>query len=236
MSPRYAVYFAPATDTPLWAFGCRVIGYDASTGAELPQSPANGISEDSWRRMTAEPRRYGFHATLKAPFRLREGATEIQARDAFDDFCARRPRIRLEGLAVANLDGFVALVPIGADHDIGELALAAVEAFEPLRAPLGDADRERRMQAGLTPSQIESLDRYGYPFVGPDFRFHMTLTGRLSEADTDIVLSALRRQFAVYVPVVPVEIDRLALFKQARPDAAFRILTARTLAGAGSKR
>ena len=31
-SARYALYYAPAPDTPLWRFGSELIGYDAATG------------------------------------------------------------------------------------------------------------------------------------------------------------------------------------------------------------
>ena len=41
------------------------------TGASCDGFAPEGRPPDSWRSMTSEPRRYGFHATLKAPFRLR---------------------------------------------------------------------------------------------------------------------------------------------------------------------
>ena len=75
MGPRYAIYYAPRPEEALWRFGSAIIGYDAETGFDLP-SPAITPSRDEWRRFSEEPRRYGFHATLKAPFHLAPGAVE----------------------------------------------------------------------------------------------------------------------------------------------------------------
>jgi hypothetical protein len=33
--------------------------------------------------------------------------------------------------------------------------------------------------AGLNQSQVANLDRWGYPYLFADFRFHMTLTGKV---------------------------------------------------------
>ncbi len=68
---RYALYLTPPPDSDLWRFGCSVIGRDALTGASCEGFSLEGYSRDSWRNMTRDPRRYGFHATLKAPFPLR---------------------------------------------------------------------------------------------------------------------------------------------------------------------
>ena len=64
MSQRYAIYFAPAADHPLWRLGSAVIGYDARSGADLARPDALPWSADQGRKWTDEPRRYGFHATL----------------------------------------------------------------------------------------------------------------------------------------------------------------------------
>ena len=73
---RYALYFAPDPSEPLWRFGSAVIGYDAATAAEPQQLVPAGYAPEAWRELTAEPRRYGFHATIKAPFRLAAGLDE----------------------------------------------------------------------------------------------------------------------------------------------------------------
>ena len=78
---RYALYLAPPPDSDLWRFGCNVIGRDAKTGASCDGLALEGYPPDSWRSMTSNPRRYGFHATLKAPFRLR---LDLDVADVFD--------------------------------------------------------------------------------------------------------------------------------------------------------
>ena len=55
----------------LYRFGSGVLGYDCYTGSDLPRPADLDIDEADWRALTEEPRRYGFHATLKAPFGLR---------------------------------------------------------------------------------------------------------------------------------------------------------------------
>ncbi|NJO54321.1 MAG: hypothetical protein HC829_05245, partial [Bacteroidales bacterium] len=75
MAARYALYFAPLDDRPLWKFGSATIGWDAQLAAERPALPPAQALVPGWAEATAEPRRYGFHATLKAPFALAEGTS-----------------------------------------------------------------------------------------------------------------------------------------------------------------
>src|SRR6266436_2078374 len=77
--PRYAIYFVPAPDTALYRFGAGALGYDCFTGADMATLDTLPVDAGAWRELTREPRRYGFHATLKAPFRLAEGRTEAGA-------------------------------------------------------------------------------------------------------------------------------------------------------------
>ena len=71
---RYAIYFVPPAGSELYRFGSGLLGYDCYTGKDVPQD--NGLHAPDWAELTREPRRYGFHATLKAPFRLLPSATE----------------------------------------------------------------------------------------------------------------------------------------------------------------
>ena len=69
--PRFAIYFVPPAGTALYRFGAAVLGYDCYTGEDVERLRDSGLTQAEWAALTAEPRRYGFHATLKAPFRLR---------------------------------------------------------------------------------------------------------------------------------------------------------------------
>ena len=99
-----------------------------------------------------------------------------------------------------------------------------MQAFEPFRAALGEADRARRLKSPLTPAQRAYLEAYGYPYVGDAFRFHMTLTGSLPQEMVAPVRLALAQAYAQAVPGGAVAIDRIALFRQETRESRFRLL------------
>ena len=208
--PRYAVYYAPAADSALWRFGSATLGYDATTGGELPGAVPPGCEALDWTALTTEPRRYGFHATLKAPFELSDGRSEGALRAFARNYVAGRAPVGLKGLAVDALGHFVALTPAEPSQALQTLAFDVVQAFEPFRAPLSQADLARRLQSPLTPAHRAYLEAYGYPYVGDAFRFHMTLTGALPEADLAAVEAALAPVLAPLLPA-PFIVDALTL-------------------------
>ncbi|WP_376985453.1 DUF1045 domain-containing protein [Bosea sp. R86505] len=222
--PRYALYYAPAVDSALWRFGCATLGYDAFTGEEIAFAVPPGCDAPSWPQRTAEPRRYGFHATLKAPFELANGRSEGELRAFTRQIAIGRAAVPLAGLRVASLGRFVALTPSEPSPALQALAFDIVQSFEPFRAPLGQADRERRLASPLTPTERAHLDAYGYPYVGDAFRFHMTLTGALPPDEGPAVAAALAEAHARAVPAGPVAIDHLALFGQDDRAGHFRII------------
>jgi hypothetical protein len=175
----------------LWLYGCAVLGYDAVRGCDVPHATPEGWLADDWRAATAEPRRYGFHATLKAPFRLAEGRTEADLRHAMEAFSVGREPAQLGTLRVATIGNFVALVPQEQGHELLALAAAIVTTFEPLRAPLSAEDYARRRPEALPARERAYLDRFGYPYVLDAFRFHMTLSGRLPPERIDQTRKAL---------------------------------------------
>jgi putative phosphonate metabolism protein len=223
-TPRYALYYAPAADSALWRFGSATLGYDAVTGADIDFAVPAGCDGDDWPDVTAEPRRYGFHATLKAPFELAIGRNEGALRAFARNYVAGRPPVRLAGLSVNALGRFIALTPSEPSEDLQRFAFDIVQAFEPFRAPLSEADLARRLQSPLTPAHRAYLEAYGYPYVGDAFRFHMTLTGSLPEDGVAPVRAALTEAYAQAVPVGPVLIDRVAIFKQASRSSRFVLL------------
>src|SRR5690606_24575986 len=75
---RYAIYFTPERDHPLTRKAAQWLGRDAFGGETLPPSSAAPLSAAEVAFQTAAARRYGFHATLKAPFRLAEGTSESE--------------------------------------------------------------------------------------------------------------------------------------------------------------
>ena len=210
---RYAVYFAPAPGSRLARFGAEWLGYDADTGEAVPRLGAT----------TAEPARYGFHATLKAPFALAESCTAEALDAAVARLAGRFPAFSAPPLRLARLDGFWALVPSLPCPMLGELAAACVGELDRFRAPPSSSELHRRRSAGLSAVQDALLLRWGYPYAMQEFRFHMTLTGRLGSDQSE----AIGRRLAAWVaPFCQTElaIDALSLFHQPEAEAPFRRL------------
>ncbi len=209
---RYAIYFAPPTDSTLWRFGSALIGYDAATGEEVRQHVPPGIAPRVWRALTEEPRRYGFHATLKAPFQLADGVSESDLLAEVGRVAASANPFEVE-LEVARLGGVVALIAPSPPPALAALERMVVMKLDRCRAPLNDAEVARRLRAPLTPRQRALLDEFGYPYVLDEFRFHMSLTGLLPADDKDGIAASLADTFAA-LDIGSVAINRLAVFRE----------------------
>ncbi len=213
MTERYAIYYAPARGSAL----------DARAEAWLAQADL--------ALLTVSARRYGFHATLKAPMALAAGQSPAELVAALAAFAATRAPVAIGDLAPRLLEGFLALTPEPQLAALTAFAADVVAAFEPFRAPLPDEERARRLKAPLTPRQVELVDAYGYPYVLEQFQFHMTLTDRLPEAGREALVEAARGWFAPALNPPPM-LDRLVLFREAGPGAAFERLNDYPLRGA----
>jgi hypothetical protein len=220
---RYAVYFAPrpgdfADAAATW------LGRDAVSGADLPQPPVPGLPD-----LTTDPRRYGFHGTIRAPFRPAAGLDGAAVADAVAALAARLEPAQAPGLRLADLHGFLALVPDGDESAILRLGAAVVEGTEALRAPLTDAEIARRDPARLTPRQRSLLTRWGYPYVMEEFRFHLTLTNRLPPDRAADVTAAAQAHVGPHLPR-PFVIADLCLFGEDQ-GGTFHLLHRYALSG-----
>jgi 2'-5' RNA ligase len=222
---RYAVYLAPEATSALWRFGSRVIGRDAASGELIVGYAPAGFDAASWRAATEEPRRYGFHATLKAPLRLRESCAPEEFERAVKELASSHKAFSLAALDVSVLRfsglGFVALTPPEKTAELVALEADAVSRLDSFRAPLTQAERARRKPEGLTPRQRENFDRFGYPYVLEEFRLHLTLSNAL--ADPDPVCKSLAGDFAKEVVDREFIVDAIALFIQDVANGDFRI-------------
>ncbi len=221
--PRYAIYFAAGADSALSRFGAELLGYDVYTGDEMPfPADASRVAPD-WRDVTADPRKYGFHGTLKAPMALAPGRTEAELVAACAAFAGKaRPMPSIRPV-VDSISGFIAVIPTEPVGALQQLAADCVREFDDFRAPMTAEDRARRKPDKLTERQRDYLDRWGYPYVMEEFRFHMTLTGRLDAERRGPILEMLRARFAA-LGLETLAIDRIALFKQDDARARFRIV------------
>ena len=213
MTERFAIYFAPGRDTA------------------LAERAAAWLAQPDLRALTVSARRYGFHATIKAPMALAAGADRAQLEMALEAFAGSAAVVEAM-LHVQLLDGFLALIPVEQPQSLTDLAASVVVNFEPLRAGLEPAELARRLRAPLTARQIELVELYGYPYVLEQFQFHMTLTDRLAAGQQEALLARGAAWFADVLRQ-PVRLDRLVLFHEAEPGAAFRRLDDFVLKGSG---
>lgn len=222
MSARYAIYFSPPPDSPWWEFGSRWLGRDAQRDIDLPQPVLTQIDAAGLRTITASPRRYGFHATLKAPFALREGHTLADLQARMQALARALTPLALGPLRTTALGDFVALVPSAPTGALAQLAAACVTDLDDLRQPLSAADVARRDADRLDARGQELLQRYGYPHVLERFRLHFTLTGPVEPPMAQRVVQAVEDLVAHLNASAPLVLDRLCLFVEPAPGQAFR--------------
>lgn len=222
-APRYALYWAPQAGGALAQLGERWLGRDAGTGTALTQPRLPGFSAAEVAVITASPRRYGLHATLKPPFRLASpcGLTDLETHVA--SFAKTQPRFRTAALVVTRLANFLALTLKAPAPDLHALAANCVATFDGFRCAPDGEELARRRRCGLTPRQQENLCRWGYPYVMDEFRFHVSLTGAIDRGTADRLQPLLAEYFAAATSA-PLEIGAIALFVEPGPGAPLRIL------------
>jgi hypothetical protein len=141
---RVALYWVPALDDPLYAAGVAWLGRDAETGASVPQPPVDGLAD-----ITADPRHYGLHATLRPPMRLATGYKDFRA--AACDVAAECSPFRLPKLSLCEVDGFLALRETEPCPALQEFCDRCVTQTERHRLCPDDAELARR-RASVTPT------------------------------------------------------------------------------------
>lgn len=222
MTSRYAIYYAPSQQDPLWVAACAWFGQSPVAGAQIVQYELpDMIDRDAFTKATESARRYGFHATLKAPMRLQSGRAFDDLLDAVQDFAAQMPSVPIGRLELRNLQGFIALMPQTQELPLTQLAADCVSKFEPFRAPLTDAEYDKRIASRLTSNQKELLDQYGYPYVMNEFRLHLTLSDRLNGPMLDMMMGMAEDWFG---PVLEhtYNLDQIAIYEETEPGAAFQ--------------
>jgi putative phosphonate metabolism protein len=214
---RVAIYYAPLPEDPLTAASSAWLGRDPITNEPVAQPEVDGISE-----ITAEPRGYGFHATLKPPMRLADGTDWAGFVTSVRTAAAGIAPFDLPPLAVSDLRGFLALRETTRCPALQALADTCVERVDSFRAPPPDDEQARRRKSKLSAEQDAMLVRWGYPYVFSTWFFHMTLTRRLSDAEKAVILPAARQWFAPSIAVAR-RVEDICLFTQPAPGAAFTL-------------
>jgi Protein of unknown function (DUF1045) len=221
---RVAIYAAPAPGSDWWERGSEWLGRCAMRRCALPMPVVEGVAPPVLATLFADPRRYGWHATLKAPFRLAAQSNVWALRDALAAICRDHRAVDLGDMQVARLGSFLALRPEHPPASLGALADDCVRRLQPMAAPLNGSELARRRRAPLTPDEDALLRAWGYPWVLHRFRFHFSLTGSLAGVPDDAVgrlLVAATRQFGA---LPPLRLDRLSLFIEPSEGADFVLL------------
>lgn len=211
MAHRYAVYAVPEPGHALETAAARWLGRDPRGGACAP-----GAADDD---LLADARRYGFHGTLKAPFRLAEGAREADLAAAAEALAG--PALPV-ALAVSDDLGFPALRPAAPAPALDALAARCVRDLDRLRAPPTPDELARRKPERLSPRQRELLSRWGYPYVLDEFRFHMTLGARATEPARHAAFMRAAGQTFAGILAEPAPLT-IALFVEPERGAPFRL-------------
>lgn len=217
--PRYAVYWAPEAHHPLWLAGCSWLGRDPGE-KPLAHSPA--------RAHVAEPWRYGFHATLKAPMRLAPGASRDDFLGSVERLARRGHEFQMPALQVAWLDRFIAIRPVHPlpEHaTLQQLANACVTELDHHRAAPNDSELARRLAAPLDELGQDLMLRWGYPHVLQRWRFHMTLSDRFEDTRCDAAQALFREARAWFAKALaaPLATESICVFEQAGGDQIFHL-------------
>jgi hypothetical protein len=195
----------------------------------LPQPGLPGINAARLLELTASPRHYGLHGTLKPPFFLNNGTTETELLDAVAALATGRKAFELPPLKLETIGSFLALTPSAPCSELDDLARACVVELDSFRCPPGPQELARRRAAGLTPNQERLLAQWGYPYVLEEFRFHLTLTGRIPDADERLRVLAALATLLTPVASQPVPVREILVFRQPGPDTAFTVMGSHAL-------
>ena len=222
--PRYAVYYAPPRSSGLWQLAQSWLGRDCESGDILERPALDGLSAEEAEAATRSPRHYGFHATLKAPFRLAPGASLRRLHDSLTGFAAGRQAFVAPPLKVSAIGSFLALTLSTPSPEMESLAAAAVQDLDDLRALPTEGDLQRRLAGGLSPRQEELLRAWGYPYVLDEFRFHMTLTGPIADQGRREILQT--KLAALFRPLLadPVPVGEICLYSQDSAEMPFTLV------------
>ncbi|HTZ70783.1 MAG TPA: DUF1045 domain-containing protein, partial [Acetobacteraceae bacterium] len=207
---RYALYWAPPPDDPLWQQGCAWLGRDAATGAHVPQPDIPNIAA-----LTEDARHYGLHCTLRAPMRL--ATDEHKLASSIRKIAETMHSFALPPLTLRSVDGFLSLTLTASCPEMRTLADQCVRETDHHRLPASPKELARRRATGLKPRQETMLRRWGYPYVMDDWLFHITLTRRLSSSELAEILPEAQSWFAPLLNL-PRLVDGICIFVQCEGD------------------
>jgi hypothetical protein len=203
MFRRYAIYVTP--EGLLGQRGAEWLGWDMAQAGAVPHPDVQDLDV---AKITKRPRKYGFHGTIKPPMVLANGTSIGELKSTATNLTNHLAPVTLAGLGVSRIGGFLALTPLGDTNALAAMAALVVKGLDAFRAPATPEEMDRRRQSSLSPSQERNLTQWGYPYVMDEFRFHITLTGSLKDAEE--ITPIVSAHFAPVLPE-PYVIDHLTL-------------------------
>ena len=221
---RYAIYYIPSNDL-LYKLGSSWLGWD--TVLRQPVSQPEISNNINIEKITETPRKYGLHATIKAPFRLADGVSVSELERQLRNLCLSLKPIEFS-LEVSELNGFFALTPTVKNTELRKLHSKVVRELDYFRAQPTKEEIIKRRENQLTSEQDQNLIKWGYPYIFEDFYFHITLTGKIPEDYRNKVKDEIENFFQ---PVLQqkINLSELALVGEAK-DGNFYVIRQMPLA------
>ncbi len=229
---RYAIYYAPTVGSALMRYGNGWLGFDPENGFNANLPVKEKILEYQADKYISSPRRYGFHGTLKPPFSLCKHHDVYELDLALQSLAGELKPATSGPLALKNIGRFICLAPTGDCSEIVQLATSTVKDLDRFRGPQSEAQLAKRRAAGLNTKQESYLQRFGYPYVMDEFRFHLTLTNSLSEGDLKMIFPLLE-ELMKEVCREDFRISELCLFADPGENKPFQLLKRYPLSGEG---
>ena len=217
---RYAIYYLPDPSSNLWEKGSRWLGRDACLGADIPCDIKLPHGLTNHEVLVKTPALYGFHATLKPPMYLGSNKTKDQLYMEVEAFADQNKPIPIPALKVKKLGNFLALVPGEHCLKIKDFARRCVISLDKYRAEPSDLELERRRASGLSKRQNELLIQWGYPYVMEEFKFHLSLTGKI-DSKCATTLQPFLSEYFKETEIAALRLDRIAILSQSDSKSPF---------------
>tara|TARA_A100000164_G_scaffold283879_1_gene256514 strand:+ start:1076 stop:1783 length:708 start_codon:yes stop_codon:yes gene_type:complete len=189
---RYAIYYVPTENPELDLFGKCWLGWDPYKGVETTKSDLSKLpSFKKFSSLVLTPKQYGFHGTIKAPFRLKNEYTYNDLENKVREISKQIQSFHLDKLVIKKLGNFIALTP-SKNLKVNDVSNKFVEGLDFLRDDLSEDEIKKRNPHKLSFNQKKKLFKWGYPYVFNEFKFHLTLTGKLRIEEIDNVYKYLQ--------------------------------------------
>ena len=210
---RYAIYYAPIENCELDVFGKCLLGWDPYKGEEITKPyPLKLPNLQKFSRFVLTPKQYGFHGTIKAPFRLKDGYTYNDLENKVGEISKQIHSFHLNKLIIKKLGYFIALIPTN-NLKVNEVSNKFVEGLDYLRDELSENEIKKRNPIKLTSRQKKMLFKWGYPYVFNEFKFHLTLTSKLNIEEIDDVFKSLQNILTQF-NLIKINFNSVCIFGQ----------------------